>query len=42
MQQPRTRTCAARQVISVDPPATVELHVASTSPGVKGNTVSGA
>ena len=29
------------KVISVDPPTTVELEVASTDPGVKGNTVSG-
>ena len=29
------------KVISVDPPTTVELEVAATDPGVKGNTVSG-
>lgn len=29
------------KVISVDPPTTVDLEVASTDPGVKGNTVSG-
>lgn len=29
------------KVISVDPPNTVELAIAETEPGVKGNTVSG-
>lgn len=32
---------ALMQVISVDPPATVELQIVETDPGVKGNTAQG-
>lgn len=32
---------ALLQVISVDPPATVELQIVETDPGVKGNTAQG-